>query len=714
MRRLLGSRATSDLLAVVVAWNFAVAQPILDLLGRNSAFFVAHGTEPVDVVTFAVGLCLVLPLLLGGALGLVARLSGPVGRALHTAVLAVLVGLVPYQVLKRLGATSVGLWAAFAVAAGLGAAIAYRRSDTARAVVRWLSPAPLVFLGVFLLASPARGIVWPSRAAAPGGSVGNPVPVVMVVFDGFPAVSLLASDGRLDTVSYPNFARLAATSTWYRNTTTISDKTVTSVPAILDGRFPDPSALPTVADHPDNLFALLASDYRIEAYESMTSLCPSEACGSIGGGLSFWARARALWDDTRVVAGHVVLPPGLADGLPPIDRSWGDFGTAGQPAEPSPAGGDWSTRVMRAARHASSPGAAVRKRMATTDPAGAVRSFAAGFGRHTARPALHFLHLQLPHTPWRFLPDGRTYDDDGPYPEPRDGEWWPARTLADQGRVRHLLQAGYADRLLGEVLDGLDRTGLSERALVIVTADHGAAFEVRYPRRTTRAPTAGDIAWVPLFVKEPHQTSGRVDDRPAATLDIAPTVAAVLDVRLRAPAGRSLTMAAEPGRRRLIVLPDLSRLPLSPEGTELAGALRRKGAVVGTDPTDPHRLFRLGPAGVLVGTRVPSVSRTSSTPGLRARLNERERFDALDPDAPRLPVVVGGTVSGPGGGDRTLVVAVNRVVAGTALVYARDGERASFTALLDPSTFRRGANRIELYAVDGPPHARSFARIPLS
>ncbi len=46
----------------MVAWNFAVAQPALDVLGRNSPFFVVHSAEPVDVVLLAVGLTLIVPL----------------------------------------------------------------------------------------------------------------------------------------------------------------------------------------------------------------------------------------------------------------------------------------------------------------------------------------------------------------------------------------------------------------------------------------------------------------------------------------------------------------------------------------------------------------------------------------------------------------------------------------------------------------------------
>src|SRR6187402_521192 len=46
------------------------------------------------------------------------------------------------------------------------------------------------------------------------------VPLVMVVFDEFPAVSVMDRTGAIDERLYPNLARLAQRATWYRNTTT--------------------------------------------------------------------------------------------------------------------------------------------------------------------------------------------------------------------------------------------------------------------------------------------------------------------------------------------------------------------------------------------------------------------------------------------------------------------------------------------------------------
>ena len=63
-------------------------------------------------------------------------------------------------------------------------------------------------------------------------------PVVIVVFDEFPADTLIGPDGQIDAARYPNFAALARTSTWFRNGHTVYDSTFKAVPAILDARMP--------------------------------------------------------------------------------------------------------------------------------------------------------------------------------------------------------------------------------------------------------------------------------------------------------------------------------------------------------------------------------------------------------------------------------------------------------------------------------------------
>ena len=152
------------------------------------------------------------------------------------------------------------------------------------------------------------------------------------------------------------------------------------------------------------------------------------------------------------------------------------------------------------------------------------REFLTGVAAERApdsRPTAHVLHLLLPHTPWHYLPSGVRYE--APEDLPTGGAaWWPY--LA---RQRHLLQLGYADRLLGETLDALRASGAYDESLVVVTADHGVTFARdsvgRGMGHLRLSPT--EVLWVPTFVKAPGQRTGEVDDRNWQHVDLVPTIA---------------------------------------------------------------------------------------------------------------------------------------------------------------------------------------------
>ena len=89
----------------------------------------------------------------------------------------------------------------------------------------------------------------------------------MIVFDEWPQNSIFDATGEIDADLYPNLAALAADGAWYRNATTVATATVAAVPALLTGRYAVDGASPTAADHPENLFTLLASQYDLEVSE---------------------------------------------------------------------------------------------------------------------------------------------------------------------------------------------------------------------------------------------------------------------------------------------------------------------------------------------------------------------------------------------------------------------------------------------------------------
>lgn len=272
MKRELGRNA----LHLSVLSAFAFAEPLFDLLGKTPEFFVVRGSTAGDVVFFALVVAFFPPLLIVAVEALVAWVSVRAMRGLHLLALAALAADVVLQIVRK---DLSGTVPAFAVAAVLGIAFAAlsARLRGLQMFLTVLSPVPIVFIVIFLarvplgeLSSSARTLAIPPPR--------NPVPVVLVVLDEFAEPTLLGPDHLIDAGRFPNFAALAATSTWYRNANAVHEHTPDAVPAILTGQNPKPGRLPVAQDHPDNIFTLLGSRYRIDAYESVTQLCPEKLC----------------------------------------------------------------------------------------------------------------------------------------------------------------------------------------------------------------------------------------------------------------------------------------------------------------------------------------------------------------------------------------------------------------------------------------------------
>ena len=201
----------------------------------------------------------------------------------------------------------------FAALVGAGAAALYARAAVVRSFLTVLSPAPLLFLLLFLVVSPVSELVLPAGASeAVAGTGSSDTPVVMVVFDELPATSLMDAEQRIDAKRFPAFASVAADATWYRDATTVAGRTTEAVPALLTGRRPREGDLPTPAHHPQSLFTLLGRSHRLHVVEPITDVCPRDLCPEERPAIG--SRLRALASDLRVVSAHLLLPDDLATG----------------------------------------------------------------------------------------------------------------------------------------------------------------------------------------------------------------------------------------------------------------------------------------------------------------------------------------------------------------------------------------------------------------
>ena len=653
--------------ALAIAWPYF--QPLM-----NAPYFVIlHLPSPAEILAVALGLVLIPPAVLVAGEALAGLVSTRLRDLVHLAFSAGYASLIAWQTLFEAEAG----WpertlAVVALAAGAIAALAYWRLRPVRMFVSFLTIAPVLALVLFLGFSPVQGLVFRGAGPGPVKGVRATAPVVMIVFDELPAASLMDERGRIDPVRYPNFARIAGDGTWYRNAASVADSTQMAVPSLLTGRVAETGRLPVAAQHPDNLFRLLGSSHRLDVIEWMTSLCEEPVCPR-STGRSFSERVRMWMNDVKDVP---TMPRWVRHRIAEAVRP-------DRPSLREPAGG-------------GEPESSVR-REGFQPRADAIRAFAR-YLRPERRRSLHFLHVLLPHYPWEYLPDGHRY-----VPTRREfvnGRWPADPTWSTIAYQRHLLQIAYTDRLVGRVLRRLEEIGRYRRSLIVLTADHGTSFEPRTAPRVVDRRNVDGVASVPLIVKAPNQRRGRISDAYVKSTDVLPTIAAALGVRVPwridgIPADR----VRRPGGAKLTVHRGFKRGRVSVSHrshvTDRDKEVRRKATLFGSRGWD--RLHALGGQPELLNR---PVSRLRPRPPGRARatVDNPSRFRSVDPGGRYLPAVVSGSVRGVPPARRRVAIALNgRIVATARTVVAPAGEL--YTALCPSSAFRRGANRVEVFAL---------------
>lgn len=682
-------------LAVLSA--FALAQPLFNLLSDNPEFFAARGSTAGEIVVFALLLVALPPLLLLGVELLVGLAGRGARRGAHLVLMALLAGIVFIQALNGIGAAD-WLLIAGAVLLGAAAAALYARAEPVRSFMTVLSPAPVVFLAIFLLISPVSKLTLADEASAQSIGGIRPIPVVMVVFDELPAISLLDDRNRVDPVRYPGFARLERDGTWFRNAYTIYDATAKAVPAIMDGRYPEKGLLPISADHPNSLFTLLGSSHAMNVSEAATTVCPRDLCDDVRLDEPFLDRLGSIGEDVGLVYAHVVSPPGIEADLPTVSETWGDFGGDGE------AGHEGHVEVVEE-DGPTTPAEGKKATLAAlrADRGGDFDAWIESI-RPRRRPSLNFKHALLPHVPWKYLPSGQVYADSADPIPGLSRQSYPDETQVRQLQLRHLLQLGYADGKIERLIEHLEQVGMYDRSLVVVVADHGVAFRQVFDRRRGKRHTLEEVAAVPLFVKLPNQERGRVDDSLVETTDILPTIADVLGLRLpERPSGVSaLSDAVERRTHVKTMARDFSgwmRMGREEFERRKRDRLERKLAIFGTGADGPERIFRVGPNQELLDRPVASIG-VAGRSDARVELTDPGAYDAVDPDGPFVPIWVTGRVSG-ADARRDVAVAVNGVVRAVSNTFQLATGRGGtlIAALIPPSSLRQGENDIDVYEV---------------
>jgi hypothetical protein len=659
-------------LELLGACGLAVAQPLLDVTGRSPDFFLFNSADTGDFVLLLVAATLPLPLALwalGAATGVAGRKTREITHSVLVAavlvVLAIVVGkhLTP---LRGLRLTAVALL----VGAVLG--VVNTRTEFLPKMLRLLSAAPALFVALFVLVSPSGTILLhrdagPATPAASASAAEHP-PIVMIVFDEFPLSSLMDGRGDIDAGRYPNFARLAHQSTWFRNATALSGYTPYAVPAMLTGRYPTKAAAPFYAEYPDNLFTLLGGTYELKVQESVTLLCPPRNCPT-------GPQAEPVGGSTPAVLGGLATL--LRTIVSPYDSTADPTAGFREPTARERAAG-----TGRTIRRTSVPKDFRFDAIGQNQPA-TFTAFINGL-RPSPTPQLHFLHVLLPHVPYRHLASGTRYDIPAAITLGGDaGErqpWW-LRLL----RERYDAQLSYTDRLIGQAMHQLHKSGLSDKALVVVTADHGVNFARDKYKRDYRGSEA-DVLWVPLFVKAPGQKAGRVDDRNWEHVDLLPTMAHHAGVEIPWPTDGIDALRQRRDRDDKWFYPRAGKRVTVPGPLNFAAVLR------GWPPAD-HILPEL------TGRRVRELQVRGGGPV--AQVSNLDRFDNLTADASTIPAFVYGLLPPDLPADTRVAVAVNGRIGTVAAAAHRDPDHLWFAGLItNPRLFVPGRNKLELFLVD--------------
>ena len=675
-------------LHLLVLWNFAVAQPLFDLFSRTAEFFVLRQSPALDVVLFAILLSIVVPALGVLVVWGIRVVDAGLSVGLHLLLvggLSAMLALQALQMLQTLPHISGLVLMLGAGGIGLLASVSYHALPLVRTFCTLLSPGIVLFPTLFLFFSPVSTLLFSSPVDIAQVKIKDPPPIVLVIFDEFSSISLMDEHHRIDAQRYPNFAAFAEDATWFRNASTMSSWTPRAVPAILTGSYPIPNRLPTVSGYPHNIFTLLGRTYAFQAHGTITELCPHELCSQLREPWS--ARMQALFSDVSIVYLHILLPEDQQSSLPSLQARWQDF--AGGPALLSQA----EDRQIPAHVWESLQDSLIAQVSMHIDRPRVFRNFLRAI-QPTQRPTLYYLHSLLPHAHYVYLPSGQVYSVDYGLNGLTKETWSSDEWAATQSYQRYLLQVGFVDTLLGQLIAQLKAVGLYEKSLIVVTADHGVSFRPHDNRRSVTKTNFADIMTVPLFIKAPFQQQGEILDHNVETIDILPTIADILGIKLPWPVDGGSAFSPEPRAGTEKASSISTQIALDRFDTAVREAVKRQTQLF---PPDTSVLPKAAPSG-LVGQPIQDLPMNEDV-NLAITIDQSARLAQVDLEAQFLPAHITGTLHS----EEFIFIAL--ALNGTVRAITRPwpfavkGKNGKWSALIDPQFFQSGKNTVEAFGV---------------
>jgi hypothetical protein len=656
----------------------AIAQPILDLYGKNPTVFSAAKLSSFEVAAF-VFIIVLIPALLATGIDRLTRYVGPkvneASRLWMIAGFSFLLGIAVARWISidgNFGAFGLGFVFALVLP------IAYDKRKAIREWSRWLSVLAVAVTASAILQ--LQPILFQSDGPASDAVIGNKdVSVLKIVFDEFPLYALLSEDGSINEERYPGFAALANESTWYRNNVAESNFTHQAVPAVLASAIPQQEGGPFLTQYPKNIFTLFAGKTSVGGIEPVTSLCPKSVCqGSDETNALFeFDRFQRFMRDASYVYGQRVLPPALRRYVPSIEGTWGGFGA-----------------VANKFKEQFDVGALSQ-----------VDAIADGAQKlvEDSQQRVQVVHALAPHAPWRITPDDRiaplSKSISTSNPESEDGVRDTYQTF--------LYQVAAADNAILDVISRLKKSGKWDNTLLVVTADHGISFVPTLPQRHTdftEKETVSDIYRIPTFIKYPQQTEGVVSDCAMSNLDLLPTIIETTRTKTSwAFGGQSVAQSCPSNRVREVVSATGESTVMSGGFEEVLERVSYYADVV-TNKGPNRRVAAVGMSASLIGS--PIAVDAVSKEVVAWTVNQKKSFKNVTIQrGARVPSLVTGTVrlSAPLDIGTEGIIAIDGVAAGVIGELSGARDVMTYTAILDYTLLTSGDHTVELFvrAPDG-------------
>ncbi|HJZ10935.1 MAG TPA: sulfatase-like hydrolase/transferase, partial [Acidobacteriota bacterium] len=331
------------------------------------------------------------------------------------------------------------------------------------------------------------------------------------------------------------------------------------------------------------------------------------------------------------------------------------------------------------------------------------------------KPTLYFMHSMMPHAPWLVLASGKEYEPQELHlsgEKSRRHTWRGDRWAVESDYLRHLLQVGYVDSMLGQLIQKLKEAGLYDKSLIAVTADHGICFNANQSRKSRRHVTAENYSCllpVPLFIRYPGQKQGSINDGNVQTIDILPTMADMLKVHLpgRIDGISALNPAANQRKAKIGYASNYEAF--------------RFPRIINTMDEVQHKLSLFGNGDSLLWLMALPESaaigkKTSDFPvkeaNIEAELFGENTYQNVDLNSRYVPSLIGGQLLVGKGNSRNFVlgISVNGAIRAVTQTFTVGKEVQGFAAIVPESSFNNGKNEIEVF--DMTSNSGELLRIP--